>query len=325
MESDRLFLDQFDNYFERINQAISGTLSTQIPLIEDISHHSLLGQGKRLRPLLFVLASQLCRYRGDDIYRFSTIFEYIHAASLLHDDVIDKADMRRKKPSANHVWGNSAAVLSGDFLYSMSFSIAVACNNLALLKILTDTTTRMAEGQVLELTHTHNWHISKDTYMEIITQKTAALISAACSGGALISGAEKRAVDHLAQFGQNMGIAFQLTDDLFDYTSSEEEIGKPVGKDLREGKITLPLIYALSDLEKAEIEQLENLFKNRKVDNEDYSRIIDLVRSNGAIDKTLWEARLYADRAITFLNPFPESPIKENLRDLNAFIVKRRF
>jgi octaprenyl-diphosphate synthase len=267
----------------------------------------------------------LCGYRGKDAYRFSTIFEYIHTASLLHDDVIDNGHIRRKKPSVNHVWGNSAAVLSGDFLYSKSFSLAVACKNLEFLKVLTDTTTKMAEGQVLELVHTHNWNITKDEYMDIIISKTAVLISAACACGAIISRAEKRTVDQLAQFGFNCGVAFQLMDDLLDYTSSQNAFGKPVGKDLKEGKITLPLIYTLPSIEGTEIQRLEDLFRNQKADDEDYRKLINLVRNNGVVDKIRSEAQVYVEKAARFLDPFPTSSVKGNLIDLNDYIVKRSF
>jgi octaprenyl-diphosphate synthase len=325
MNSDRIFLGQFSDHFEKINDELDRTLSTHVPLIESIGSHSLLGKGKRLRPLLFVLACRMCGYKGKDIYRFSTIFEYIHTASLLHDDVIDNGHIRRKKPSVNHVWGNSAAILSGDFLYSKSFSLAVACKNLEFLKVLTDTTTKMAEGQVLELMHTHNWKITKDEYMEIIISKTAVLISAACACGAIISGAERRTVDHLAQFGFNCGVAFQLMDDLLDYTSSQNAFGKPVGKDLKEGKITLPLIYTLPSIEGTEMERLQDLFRNQKADEEDYRKLINLVRNNGVVDRIRSEARVYVDKAARFLEPFPMSSVKGNLIDLNNYIVKRSF
>jgi octaprenyl-diphosphate synthase len=244
---------------------------------------------------------------------------------LLHDDVLDNAKVRRKKPSVNHVWGNSAAVLGGDFLYSKSFCIAVGCHNLEFLELLTDTTTKMAEGQVLELLHTHNWHLKKDEYMEIIISKTAVLISAACACGAIISGAEKEKVNHLGQFGLNMGIAFQLMDDFLDYTSSEETLGKPAGKDLREGKITLPLIYALADLEREEIQRLEDLFKNNRANEEDYRNVVKMVRNNGAIDRIRSEAKIYVNKAVRFLDIFPDSSRKEDLIDLNSYIIKRSF
>jgi len=323
--SNRAFLDRFNHHFERVNKELSRTLSSRIPLIEDIGKHSLLGGGKRLRPLLFVLSCQLCDYRGEDIYHLSTIFEYVHTASLLHDDVIDNAEIRRKKPAASYVWGNSAAILTGDFLSTKSSAIALSCNKLPFLDMLTDMGIRMTEGQVLELINTHNWNINKDVYREIISSKTGLLMSAACAGGAIVAEAEKETVDNLRQFGLNLGIAFQLVDDLLDYTSSEDELGKPVGKDLKEGKITLPLIYTLSNLERAEIEKFQDLFKNHKAGEEDYRKVIELVRNNGAIDKIRSEAKIFVDKAATFLDLFPDSPAKEDLLELNAYMVKRRY
>jgi octaprenyl-diphosphate synthase len=321
----QIFLDRFNTHFSRIDEALSRVLSSQVPLIDSIGSHSLLGEGKRLRPLLFVLTCQACGYKGGDPYSLSAIFEYIHTASLLHDDVIDDGHIRRKKPSVNHVWGNSAAVLGGDFLYSKSFAIAVGSGNLEFLRVLTDTTTRMAEGQVLELLHTHNWNMTRDEYMEIIASKTAALISAACACGAILSGTEGQAVGHLAQFGFNMGIAFQLVDDLLDYTSTAEVFGKPVGKDLREGRITLPLIYTLSQLQETEIERLENLFKNRKAREKDYEEVFALVRDNGVVDRIRSEAREYVEKAADHLGFFPESPVRRDLLGLNAYIIDRSF
>ena len=320
-----IFLERFNTHFSLIDEALGRVFSSRVPLIDSIGNHSLLGEGKRLRPLLFILTCQACGYEGEDPYRFSTIFEYIHTASLLHDDVIDDGHIRRKKPSVNHVWGNSAAVLGGDFLYSKSFAIAVGSGNLEFLRVLTDTTTRMAEGQVLELVHTHNWNMTRDEYMEIIASKTASLISAACACGAILSNTERQAVDHLAQFGFNMGIAFQLVDDLLDYTSTTEVFGKPVGKDLREGRITLPLIYTLSHLQKAEIERLENLFKNRKASEKDYEEILALVKDNGVMARIRSEAREYVEKAADLLDFFPESPVRRDLLGLNAYILDRSF
>lgn len=325
MASNQTFLDRFNHHFERVNEELSRTLSSRIPLIEDIGKHSLLGGGKRLRPLLFVLSCQLCGYPGEDIYHLSTIFEYVHTASLLHDDVIDNAEVRRKKPAASYVWGNSAAILTGDFLSAKASAIALSCNKLKFLDMLNEMGIRMTEGQVLELINTHNWNINRDVYMEIITSKTGLLMSAACACGAIISDAEKDAVDNLRQFGLNLGIAFQLIDDLLDYISSEDELGKPVGKDLKEGKITLPLIYTLSNLERAEIEKFQDLFKNHQAKEKDYRRVIELVRNNGAIDKIRSEAKIYVDKASTFLDLFPESSVKEDLMELNAHMVERRY
>jgi len=318
-------LDQFNHHFERINDELGRNLNSYIALIKDIGQHSLLGEGKRLRPLLYVLSCKLCGYKGRDVYRFSTIFEYVHTASLLHDDVLDNAEMRRKKPTARNIWGNSAAVLGGDFLYSRAAAIALDLNNIQLSKVLNDTLARMVEGQFMELENTHNWYIKKDEYLDIISAKTAVLMSAACRCGAIIAGAEKRAVDHLSEFGLNLGIAFQLIDDILDYTSCEEDFGKPVGKDLREGKITLPLIYTLSDLERAEIDRLKYLFGNHRADDDDYKKLITKVRNSGIIERIRSDAKGYVDKAFSFLDFFHRSPIKENLVAFGEYMIKRSF
>jgi len=325
MHSDDSLLNQFNHHFEKINEALGKTFSSRIPLMNNIGNHSLLGEGKRLRPLLFVLSSELCGYKGTDIYNLSTIFEYIHTASLLHDDVLDNADLRRKKPSANHLWGSSAAVLSGDYFYSMASAMAVDTKNLQFLKMLTDTTLRMTEGQIMELSYTHNWHIKKEEYMEIIISKTAILLSSTCAGAAIVAGAEKQVVEDLEEFGMDLGIAFQLMDDILDYISCEEEFGKPVGKDLKEGKITLPLIYTLSNLEETEIERLEDQFKNQKANDEDYRKMISIVRNDGVLEKIRAEAKEYIDKASRILSSFPESQVKESLLALNAYMITRQF
>jgi len=325
MDPDSAIIYKYREHFAKINEELDKALSSHVALIEDIGNHILLGHGKRLRPLFFVLFCRLFHYQGEDMYRLSTIFEYIHTASLLHDDVLDNGEIRRKKPSANYVWGNHAAVLEGDFLYSKSFSIAVGSYNPSFLKRLTDTTTQMAEGQVLELIHTNDWHISKKKYMEIITAKTALLISAACSCGAIISGGDPESETRLVQFGLHMGIAFQLMDDLLDYVSSQERFGKPVGKDLREGKITLPLIYTLPRLETSERERLEGLFKSHKATDEDYRNLIELVRSSGAVDQIRHEARSYVEKAAGYLDPFPDSSAKKNLLELNRYVIDRKY
>jgi len=294
-------------------------------LIEKVGSHSLLGGGKRLRPLFFILSCQLCNYHKSDIYPLSTVFECLHAASLLHDDVLDNASIRRGKSSANKIWGNSAAVLVGDFLFSKSSRMAVEKKHIEFLKILADTAIRMTEGQMLELINTHNWSITRREYMGIITSKTADLLSAACASGGIVAGAKKDDIESLRNFGLNMGIAFQIVDDVFDYTSSVEKTGKPIGSDLREGKITLPLIYTLIYLEKRERGRLEHLFKNGNASDKDYLRIIELVKDNGATNKCLKDAQDYANLAETYLSPFPDSPVKESLLKLNQFIVDRGY
>ena len=325
MDFDRKYLDRFNNHFKEIDKALDRSFGSRVSMIEDIGKHSLFGEGKRLRPLLFVLSGRLCGYNGEDIYFLSTMFEYIHSASLLHDDVIDNAEVRRNKPSASRIWGNSTAVLTGDYLSSKAASIAISADNIEFLKMVIDTGARMIEGQFLELIHTDNWNTSKDEYMEIIASKTAELMSAACACSAVIANAEKAVVENLKNFGLNLGVAFQLVDDLLDYISSEEEFGKPVGKDLREGKITLPLIYTLSNMEREKLQRFEDLFKNHKANEKDYKDLISIVRKSGAIEEIRSEAKDYVDKASRFLSVFPESLYKEELIALNEYIANRNF
>ena len=325
MDQHSEILNKYKDHFTRINEELDRGLNSRVPLIEDIGNHTLLGQGKRLRPLLFVLACRLCNYQDEGVYRISTIFEYIHASSLLHDDVLDNADTRRKKPSANHLWGNHAAILEGDFLYSKASIIALDSNSLPFLRRVAETTMQMTEGQILELTHTNNWNTGKEEYMEIITAKTAVLMSVACACGAIISQAGEEVEQSLTKFGLHMGIAFQLMDDVLDYTSSQEMFGKPVGKDLKEGKITLPLIYTLARLGASERRRLENTFENHRATEKDYEEAIGLVRSNGALDQIRDEAQAYVNEAASCLTSFPDSPVKRNLLELNQYIIDREY
>ena len=325
MKAKREVIDQYKEHFVHINEELKKGLVSRISLVEDMGDHIILGQGKRIRPLFFVLSCQLCQYRGNDVYHLSTIYEYTHAASLLHDDVLDNAAIRRNKPSANNIWGNHAAVLEGDYLASKSSSIAVYTNNLSFIKKMNEVNAKMVEGQILELIHTNDLDISKDIYMEIITNKTAVLISAACACGAIISGAGAETEKSLFNFGMNAGIAFQLMDDLLDYTSSEAEFGKPVGKDLREGKITLPLIYALSDIGASEKEKFENQMKNGNAGEEQYKELIKIIQKSGSLDRIRDKAQSYVNKAAHYLETFPDSSAKREIMDLNQYMVDRTY
>ncbi|MBW2064843.1 MAG: polyprenyl synthetase family protein [Deltaproteobacteria bacterium] len=325
MNRDQVFLSKFKYIFDRINRELSVNLGSQVYLIMDVGKHALLGEGKRLRPLLFVLSSHLCGYHRADVYRLSTIFEYIHVASLIHDDVLDNAELRRNKPSVRNLWGNLTAVLGGDYLYSKAAGLAIESGKLELVKLLNETAVQMVEGQFLELENTHNWELTREKYMEIIISKTAALMAAACASGAIVAEADRRALDQLSHFGRNLGIAFQLLDDILDYTSREEDFGKPVGKDLREGKITLPLIYTLQGLEEDEKDGLKRLFRENRAGEEDYRKLITRVRKNGVIEKIRSEAREFIETNEKYLEAFPESQTKEYLLELNSYMVERHY
>jgi len=323
VQEEASFLEQFSAHFQRINEELGKVFDTHVQLIEEVGSYSLLGGGKRLRPLFFVLSCNLCDYHDSDIYLLATIFECIHVASLLHDDVIDNASVRRGKAAANKVWGIPAAVLVGDYLFSKSSRIAAEKTHAEFLQVLAETATRMSEGQILEYSNAHNWNMTRKEYFGIIASKTAALMSAACSCGAIVAGASQADIQSLRDFGLNMGIAFQIVDDIFDYSSTVERTGKSIGSDLREGKITLPLIYTLSYLETQEKERLEDLFKNGKASERDYRRITELVRNNGAIGRCRKDAQEYANLAEQFLSLFPNSSEKESLLKLNQFVVDR--
>lgn len=324
-ENDSGILSPFDADLAKINAALQEHLGSRIPIIEDLARYSVLGQGKRLRPLLFVLSARTCGRDGEDLFHLSAIFEIMHAASLLHDDVLDNAEFRRKKPSAARVWGNHVALLGGDFLYARSSALAVACGSVPFLEIITSAAMRMAEGQMLELTHTNNWSLTREEYMEIITAKTAVLISVACACGGVIAGAKERETECLGQFGLNLGIAFQMIDDLLDYTSTREVFGKPVGKDLLEGKITLPLIRTLSGMRPDEVAELEAHFKTGKAKDEDYQRVIRRVREDPSLDEIRAEAMAYVELAAGSLESLPDVQAKKDLLSLNRQLLKRKF
>ena len=325
MSTDNRFLDRFNKYFNEIDKELEKSITSNVPLIREIGRHSLLGEGKRLRPLLFVLSALMNGYDKKDIYHMSTIFEYIHCASLLHDDVIDNAETRRRKPSASSVWGNSAAVLTGDYMFSMASGIAIESRAYNILETINDAAARMTEGQVKELVFTKKWDTGEEDYMDVITSKTADLISASCASGALIAKAGNRECECLKQFGLNMGISFQMVDDLLDYSSSEKDFGKPVGKDVREGKITLPLIYAISEMSDIEAGEYSEIFINGSSNDDDYEELVIFVRKSGGIEKTRVKAEQYVEKAAEYLDNFPETPYREDLRALNDYMTSRLY
>ncbi len=325
MREKSAFSDQFACHINRINEELGKALNARISLIEEVGIHSLLAGGKRLRALFFILSCQLCNYRNSDIYPLSTIFECLHAASLLHDAALDRASITRGRSSTNMLCRYPAALLAGDFLFSKSSGMAVDKKHIAFLKIITDAVTRMTEGQVLELINTHNWNITGREYIRIVTLKTAALISAACATGGIVAGAKQAMIRSLENFGLNMGIAFQIVDDIIAYTSTAEESATPISNDVRCGKVTLPLIYSLTHLEKRERNRLEHLFKSGKASEKDYLRITELIQDNGAINKCCKDARGYGQLAETHLSRFPDSPIKQSLLELCQSIVNRTY
>jgi octaprenyl-diphosphate synthase len=316
-------LKELEGEVEAINQALVDNLQSHVPLISEVGRHILLSGGKRIRPLLFLLSARMCGCTGPDLAAFSTIFEYLHAATLLHDDVVDAADVRRGRSTANTIWGNQAVILVGDFLLSKALSLAVTTNQLRVLKVLAQTTTLMAEGEILQLLHAGNLKLTEEGYLEVINRKTAILMSAACQIGAILGGVAPQQEEALTQFGLNLGITFQVVDDILDFTGNEQEMGKPIGNDLKEGRITLPLIHALAQASPQDCERLQEMAQNLKP--EMVQELRDLLEKYGSLDHARALAREYTLKAQTNLEDFPPGPEKAYFRAFTEELLDRTY
>jgi octaprenyl-diphosphate synthase len=314
-------LKELDREVVAINQALVANLQTHVPLIAQVGRHILLSGGKRIRPLLFLLSARMCGCQGDHLTDFSTIFEYLHAATLLHDDVIDAASMRRGISTANTIWGNQAVILVGDFLLAKALSLAVSTDKLKILRVLSHATTQMAEGEILQLLHVRNLKITEEEYFEVITRKTAVLMAAACQIGAILGGAPQPQEEALAQMGLNLGITFQVVDDILDFLGEEKELGKPVCADLGEGRITLPLIHALAQADSHDRERLEEMGRDLK--GEMILPLRELLEKYGAFDHARRVARRHTLAAQEQLALFPPSPEKHYLEAIPAELLER--
>lgn len=307
--------------FESVNDYIINHLGSNVPLVEKIGHYIVESGGKRLRPLLVLLAANACNYSGKHHISLSAVIEFIHTATLLHDDVVDNSDLRRGKDTANAKWGNAPSVLVGDFLYSRAFQIMVEIGNMDIMKVISNATNVIAEGEVLQLLNCRNPDTSEEAYMQVIIGKTAMLFEAATEVGAILANAPKEQQEALRDYGRHLGIAFQLIDDVMDYLSSAEEMGKNVGDDLAEGKPTLPLIQAMKVVNDDERQLIRQTI--RKGGLEDLEPILALVKSSGAIEYTQQSALKQADLAIDALSALPDSSFKETLTLLAHIAVHR--
>ena len=306
-----------------INRALAANLQTHVPFISEVGRHILLSGGKRVRPLLFLLSARLCGCQGNHLTDFSTIFEYLHAATLLHDDVVDAATLRRGISTANTVWGNQAVILVGDFLLAKSLSLAVGTDKLKVLKVLANTTTLMAEGEILQLLHARNLDLTQEQYFEVTLRKTAALMSAACQIGAILAGVPEDQEGALTQFGLNLGITFQVVDDILDFTGDERQLGKPVINDLKEGRITLPLIHALAHASEADHRRLKELAQDVKP--ETAPEILTLLDQTGSLDYAREQARHYTLKAQENLQSFPECIEKSYFWAITEELLRRTY
>lgn len=306
-----------------VDQLIINELSSDVVLINQMSFYIVSNGGKRLRPMLLLLAAKALGGVNDHHLILAAVIEFIHTATLLHDDVVDESELRRGRESANAVWGNAASVLVGDYLYSSAFEMMVRTGNMRVMEILSKTTTAIAEGEVLQLLNCNNPETTEEKYLEVIARKTAILFSAATRLGAVIAGANSEVEERLAEYGQQLGVAFQLIDDALDYKATKEELGKNLGDDLAEGKPTLPLIYAIQQGTKEEAELIINAIKNGE--REAFNKIYEVVKRTQAIAYTEQKADEAAQKAIDALSVLPESEYKEALILLARFSVQRNY
>ena len=308
-----------------VNAAILDRMQSQIPLIPELAGHLIAGGGKRMRPMLTLASARLLGYMGTRHHRLAAAVEFIHTATLLHDDVVDGSDLRRGKRTANLIWGNPASVLVGDFLFSRSFELMVEDGSLKVLKILSNASAVIAEGEVNQLTAARRIDLGEDRYLEIINAKTAALFAAACRIAAVV--AERPEADELAleAYGRYLGIAFQLTDDAIDYDSDAAEMGKDQGDDFRDGKMTLPVILAYARGDEADRKFWKDAVEGRRDSDADFAHAVELVRATRAVDDTLARARHYGQRAIDALGPFAASKAKEAMVEAVEFAVARAY
>ena len=311
------------NDMTAVDLMIQSRLQSEVVLINQLGHYIINSGGKRLRPALAILCARACCHQGQNHIKLATIIEFIHTATLLHDDVVDNSDMRRGRKTANNLWGNEASVLVGDFLYTRSFEMMVEMNSMRLMEILSHTTNVIAEGEVLQLLNCNDANTTEERYLEVIHHKTAKLFEAAGLLGAVISESSPAVEQAMANYAMHLGSAFQLVDDLLDYSESSEAIGKNIGDDLAEGKPTLPLIYAMQygTTEQAQIirEAIENGQRDR------INEIIQILESTGAIDYTAKAAENEVNQAKQALSILADSPYKQALASLADFSISRKF
>ncbi|HLC25873.1 MAG TPA: polyprenyl synthetase family protein [bacterium] len=317
-------LKLLEDDLQAVERAIQGNFTSDVSLIPIIGRYLSQGGGKRIRPVLVLISSKLCGYQGGNRHiLYSCIVEFIHTATLLHDDVVDGADRRRGNPSANSKWGNEASVLVGDFLFSKSFALMTNDGDQRTLDAMSDTTLKLAEGEVLELVKTCDVETAENEYLDVAFRKTAALISTCCRLGALLAKASSEREKALLDFGTHVGLAFQLVDDALDYIASEERLGKPVGKDLQEGHVTLPLIHTYGKATARERDEIRDIVAADVISEPHLKRILGLIEKYGGIDYTMSRARDLVAQAKQELAIFEDSCYLQALRTVADYIVER--
>ena len=316
-------LDLVKSDLERVEREISLESVASVDAVTTIGRYLQAGGGKRLRPMLLLLSSRLVGEVSDASIGLAAVVEMIHTATLVHDDVIDMAKTRRGRPSPNAIWGNHTCVLSGDWLYMQAFQIALRQRNFHILDLLIALTQLMVEGELLQLECIGKINVSEADYMELVDRKTASLFSACARLGAITGGAGESVETRLGEFAWNLGIAFQLVDDVLDFTANEKVLGKPVGSDLREGKVTLPLIYALEAASAAERQSVDAVLQDGNYERVSLRQILDLVGRHRGFDRVRERAEAFTDKAREIIAEFPESPYQRALTALTDLVTDR--
>lgn len=308
--------------FERVNQLIIDQLQSNVELVENIGHYIVDAGGKRLRPLLALLAAKALDEADDQAITFAAVVEFIHTATLLHDDVVDISTLRRGRPTANAHFGNASSVLVGDFIYTRAFQLMVQLANMELLDHMADTTNVIAEGEVLQLVRAGNPSVTEAQYLEVIERKTAALFAAACKGPAILKGHPVEVQEAMANYGRHLGIAFQMVDDVLDYAGDPKTTGKQVGDDLNEGKPTLPLIHTMTAGDGDDAALIKSALAEKS--SEQLDEVIAAVKRSGGIDYTQSQAQMHRQYALSALNHLPDSPATSALAALADLAVDRQ-
>lgn len=307
----------------RVEALFAEQARSDVHLVSEIGRYIREGGGKRVRPALLLLAGRLCGCRGERAIVLAATVEFIHAATLLHDDIIDEATVRRGRRSVNSRWGNDITVLLGDFLYTKSMAMALSQDNLPILRLLSDTTLRMIEGEILEIERDGNMEVTEDDHLDLIRRKTADLFAACTRIGALLGEVGDEREQALTSYGLNLGMCFQMVDDLLDFTAEEKTLGKPVASDLREGKVTLPMIFLLRRASAADAEKVRAVLEDRGFRRVTRDEIVRLARDHGALEKARELAEQYAEAAREDLMVFERSPYRDALEALPGFILAR--
>lgn len=320
----KVLRSEFDKEMQSVDQLINKYMtSDSTPIISELSSHLINAGGKRLRPLLTIASAKMCGYYGNAHIQLAAAIEFIHSATLLHDDVVDESEKRRGKPTANSLWNNQSSVLVGDYLFSKSFQLMVEAESLSVLSILADASATISEGEILQLSAIRNLHTDVEVYFKIIEGKTAALFSAATKVGAVISNAEQDFVIALMNYGRFLGLCFQLTDDLLDYTGDEKSFGKKIGEDFREGKLTLPLIKAIERSTPKEQKFWKNSVQKPSQYDKNFEEALAIMEKYDTLDFTRNEAIKYSKKAFNSLDVFSNSELKDILKQLALKVVSR--